>query len=85
MTDRKPPPTGVVTGPLSATRFCRTDSMTESGSGEPVSLATSRPACWISQSMETPAAEMTCWVASTTSGPIPSPGIRVTWWAMLSV
>src|SRR5918994_5262893 len=39
---------------------------------------TSVPACWRSQSKSTPVASRTRLVASVSSGPVPSPGMRVT-------
>src|SRR3990170_3068380 len=42
---------------------------------------TSAPACRTSQSSSTPVASSTRRVASVSSGPVPSPGIRVTRWA----
>src|SRR5689334_8938699 len=42
---------------------------------------TSAPASWTSQSNPTPVASSTRRVASVSSGPVPSPGIRVTRWA----
>ena len=79
LTERKPPPTGVVIGPFSAVPFWRIDSSTCSGSGLPsFSSITSVPACWTSQSNSTPVASSTRRVASASSGPVPSPGIRVT-------
>ena len=55
LTERKPPPTGVVIGPFSAVPFCRIDSSTWSGSGLPPFWSiTSLPACWTSQSNSTP-------------------------------
>src|SRR5919109_5501392 len=74
---------GVVIGPLSATPFSRIDSRTCSGSGLPPCCSiTSAPACCTSQSNSTPVASRTRRVASVSSGPVPSPGMRVTRWAM---
>src|SRR5881409_4058926 len=79
LTERKPPPTGVVIGPLSATPVSRIASRTSSGSGLPPYLSiTSAPASRTSQSNSTPVASRTRRVASVNSGPVPSPGIRVT-------
>ena len=78
LTLRKPSPTGVVIGPLSATRLRRIDSSTCSGSGVPYSAMTASPASWTSHSKATPDASSTRRVASASSGPMPSPGIRVT-------
>src|SRR4051812_18236659 len=83
LTERKPPPTGVVIGPLIATPVRRIDSSVVSGSGLPPCWSiTSAPACWTSHSNSTPVASTTRRVASMSSGPVPSPGIRVTAWAM---
>src|SRR5436305_13163420 len=72
---------GVVIGPLSATPFRRIESSTCSGSGlPPYSSITSVPACCTSQSNSTPVASRTRRVASVSSGPVPSPGIKVTRW-----
>ena len=82
LTLRKPSPTGVVIGPLSATRLRRIDSRTWSGSGVPYSAMTASPASTVSHSNSMPVASRTRRVASASSGPMPSPGIRVTRWAM---
>src|ERR1700760_3583836 len=79
LTERKPPPIGVVIGPFSATPVSRTASRTSGGSGLPPCLSiTSAPAWRTSQSNSTPVASSTRRVASVSSGPVPSPGIRVT-------
>src|SRR5215210_5924802 len=79
-TERKPPPIGVVIGPLSATPVRRIASRTSSGSGFPPCLSfTSAPASRTSQSNSTPVASSTRRVASVSSGPVPSPGMSVTW------
>ena len=78
LTLRKPVPTGVVMGPLMATLVRRMDSSTCSGSGVPYSSITPRPASCTSQRMGTPVAPMTVSRAAASSGPVPSPGIRVT-------
>ena len=71
-------PHGVVIGPLSATPFSRIDSSTCSGSGlPPCSSMTSVPASRTSQAKATPVASSTLRVASASSGPVPSPGMRV--------
>src|SRR3954452_15423302 len=79
LTERKPPPTGVVIGPLSATPLPRIDSSVSSGNGLP-SLAAidSSPAERTSHSKSTPVASSTRRLASVSSGPVPSPGMRVT-------
>src|SRR5262249_42560234 len=82
LTERKPVPIGVVIGPLSATPFCFTDASVSSGSGVPCSSMTSTPAWRTSHSRSTPVASMTRRVASVSSGPVPSPGMRVTRWAI---
>src|SRR5437879_10919906 len=79
LTERKPPPTGVVIGPLSATPVSRIASRTSGGSGFPPCLSiTSAPASRTSQSNSTPVASRTRRVASVNSGPVPSPGMSVT-------
>src|ERR671937_667502 len=79
LTERKPPPTGVVIGPLSATPVRRIESSVGSGSGLPPNCSiTSAPASRTSQSNSTPVASSTRRVASVSSGPVPSPGISVT-------
>ena len=85
MTERKPVPIGVVIGPLSATRFSRTDASVDSGSGVPSASITSTPACRTSHSNGTPVASSTRRVASVSSGPVPSPGISVTRWATRAI
>src|SRR5262245_13214174 len=76
------PPSGVFVGPFSATRRSRIDSITRSGSGVPSRSQVSKPASWTSHSISTPVASSARRAASVTSGPTPSPGIRVTRWAM---
>ena len=75
-------PIGVVIGPFSATPFAFTEASVSSGSGVPASSITSTPASRTSQSKSTPVASRTRRVASVSSGPVPSPGMRVTRWAM---
>ena len=77
--DFSPNPTGVSSGPLSATRVRAIESIVSWGTplGSPV-LKTSAPASCSSHSIGAPAASMIRRAAFTTSGPIPSPGIRVT-------
>ena len=84
MTERNPVPTGVVIGALRATLVRRHDSMTLSGTGVPSLAMMSTPASSTSHWMSTPVASMQNLVASASSGPTPSPGIRVTTWAMFS-
>ena len=71
-------PIGVVIGPLSATPFCLIEASVSSGSGVPAVSITSTPAWRTSQSKPTPVASSTRRVASVSSGPVPSPGTRVT-------
>ena len=82
MTERKPVPIGVVIGPFSAILFAFTEASVSSGSGVPACSITSTPACRTSQSKATPVASRTRRVASVSSGPVPSPGMRVTRCAM---
>src|SRR2546426_6338195 len=82
---RKPSPTGVVMGPLSATRLRRIDSRTCSGSGVPYWAMTASPASTTSHSRTTPEASSTRRVASASSGPMPSPGISVTRWDIAAI
>src|SRR3954464_11826400 len=79
LTERKPPPMGVVIGPLSATPVSRIASRTSGGSGLPPCFSiTSAPASRTSHSSSTPVASRTRRVASVSSGPVPSPGMRTT-------
>ena len=75
-------PIGVVIGPFSATPLRLIDSSVSSGRGVPASSITSTPACRTSHSKSTPVASRTRRAASVSSGPVPSPGISVTRWAM---
>src|ERR1041384_6650514 len=75
--DEKPVPTGVVTGPLSATLLRRIDSSTSAGSGSPKREIASAPTKYFSHSTSTPAHSMIDTTAAVTSGPMPSPGRRV--------
>src|SRR5438552_3822111 len=72
-----PLPTGVVNGPLMATRLRRIESSTCAGMGSPYCSITPSPASCTSHSMSTPVASMTRRAAALTSGPTPSPGISV--------
>ena len=54
------------------------DASVSGGSGVPALSITSTPACWTSQVNSTPVASSTRRVASVSSGPVPSPGTRVT-------
>src|SRR5213080_2500869 len=79
LTERKPPPMGVVIGPLSATPVSRIASRTSGGSGLPPCFSiTSAPASRTSHSSSAPVASRTRRVASVSSGPVPSPGMRTT-------
>ena len=80
---RKPVPTGVVIGALSAQRVRRTLSITASGSGVPVRSITSTPASCTSQLIFTPVASTQWRAAAASSGPVPSPVINVTSCAMM--
>ena len=75
--DAKPVPTGVVTGPFSATLFLRIESSTSWGRGSPNRERASAPTKYFSHSTSTPAHSMICTTAAVTSGPMPSPGRRV--------
>src|SRR5438445_6158474 len=68
-----------------ATPFARIESSTCSGSGVPYLSMTSAPASWTSQSNATPVASSTRRVASQSSGPTPSPGMKVTRYVMARV
>src|SRR6188472_2380454 len=83
LTLRKPEPTGVVVGPLMPTPVRLIDSSVRSGKGLPSSAYTSSPAGCSSQANSTPVASSTRRVASASSGPVPSPGMKVTSWDMV--
>ena len=68
---------GVSMGPFRATRFARIDTSVWAGSDLPVRANAPEPICWRSHSTPTPVASMARRAASTTSGPTPSPGIKV--------
>src|SRR5580704_11325160 len=74
----KPPPTGVVTGPFNPTRVRSIDSITSLGMYSPCFSKASAPTANDSHSNFTPVASRIRTVARVTSGPMPSPGIRVT-------
>src|SRR3954451_768830 len=79
LTERNPPPTGVVIGPFRATPVSRIASRTSGGSGlPPWRSITSAPASRTSHSSSAPVASRTRRVASVSSGPVPSPGMRTT-------
>src|SRR5580698_4127704 len=80
LTLANPPPIGVVTGPFNPTRVRSRLSRTSCGSETPVLRINSSLSWTTSQSMETPVASTARRAAEETSGPIPSPGINVTWW-----
>jgi len=74
-----PKPTGVSSGPLRTTRVRRMESIVSSGT--PVTsprMNTLAPAWRASHATGAPAASMRRLAESTTSGPMPSPGMRVT-------
>ena len=77
-TDLNPDPTGVVIGPFMASPRSLIESMTRSGSGVPSLSYTSAPASCQSHSNSTPVASSTRRTASDISGPVPSPGMKVT-------
>jgi hypothetical protein len=70
--------TGVPIGPLIATLVSRMDSNTWGGKGVPYFSITSTPASTGIHSNPTPVASKTVVIALATSGPMPSPGIKVT-------
>ncbi len=76
--DGNPPPTGVVTGPFSATRFRSIDATSSLGMYSPCFSNAPAPAANRSHANCTPVASRIRTTASVTSGPIPSPGISVT-------
>ena len=76
LTLRNPPPTGVVIGPLIATRQSRIASSVCSGSSAPSVSRAPAPAGISIHSIPTSAASSTTLVAAATSGPIPSPAMR---------
>ncbi len=73
----KPPPIGVVTGPLSATLLRRIESSSSSGSVAPCASSASTPARCDSHSTSRPAVSRILTTAPVTSGPMPSPGMSV--------
>src|SRR5438128_3511927 len=80
--ERKPPPTGVVSGPLSATTYSLIAPSVASGSMSPYRNIAFSPAGIGYQTIRRrppnvfcTAASIAPWAARTTSGPIPSPSI----------
>src|SRR5947209_8414427 len=73
---------GVANGPLSASLVSRIDARVAAGIGVPWVGMAPAPAAARCHSRRTPAASITSTAALTTSGPIPSPGMRVTGIAM---
>src|ERR671923_2548642 len=78
LTERKPEPTGVVVGPLMPTPLRLMEASVSSGNGLPDFSYSSMPASRRSQANSTPVASSTRRVASASSGPVPSPGMKVT-------
>src|SRR4051794_41592841 len=79
LTERNPPPYGRGDRPFRATPVSRIASRTSDGSGlPPWRSITSAPASRTSHSSSTPVASRTRRVASVSSGPVPSPGMRTT-------
>src|SRR5450631_1628901 len=74
----KPPPMGVVTGTFSPTRVRSMDSLSSLGMYSLYFSKASAPAAKLSHSNLTPVASSMRTVAWMTSGPMPSPGMRVT-------
>ena len=77
-TERNPVPTGVVIGALMHVFVARIDASTSSGNGVPRDAITSTPASTSRQSNCTPVASNTSLVTCASSGPVPSPRMRVT-------
>src|SRR5687768_16657717 len=77
LTERKPSPTGVSSGPFSARRVLLIDSSVASGIGSFHWATPACPAVCLSQAIDAPAASRMRTVASVMLGPMPSPGIRV--------
>src|SRR4029453_12257846 len=71
---------GVSIGPLRATPLSRMDASARDGKASPVRSKAPSPISSTSQTMSPPVAATARRAASTTSGPIPSPGINVTRW-----
>ena len=77
MEERKPPPTGVASGPFRARRVLRMLSIVAFGSGSPAAATPAIPAFCSSHTKGAPTAWRMASVASLTSGPMPSPGMSV--------
>ena len=77
---RKPPPMGVVSGPLMPIRWVRNDSTVASGSQSPVSLKAFSPARTSFHATALPdfaaAASRTSFAAGQMSTPVPSPSMN---------
>src|SRR6476660_9366636 len=73
-----PPPMGVVTGPLRPSPVLSMECVSSLGMYSPYLAKASDPAAKLSHSIFTPDASTMRTAALVTSGPIPSPGIRVT-------
>src|ERR1035437_7474486 len=80
-----PPAMGVAVGPLRPTRVASSEAKTSSGINWPCSASALMPACTRSHSISTPVASIARTVASATSGPMPSPGIKVTRWIIIVI
>ena len=79
LADLSPKPTGVSSGPFSATPLrAMLSSVSCVAPAAMPRLKASAPASASSHSTWAPAAASTCWVARITSGPMPSPGMAVT-------
>src|SRR5438128_2374219 len=76
-TERKPLPSSVVRGPLRPTLLRRIDSSASGGNGVPYFAIAGTPISCRSHSIGTPVASTARRVASTISGPVPSPGMSV--------
>src|SRR5271157_1289997 len=81
----KPPPIGVVTGPLSPTWVRSRDSVSSFGMYSLYFSNASAPAMKVSHSNFTPVASRMRTVAWVTSGPMPSPGMRVILCVIISI
>src|SRR3954451_11751165 len=77
LTERKPPPTGVVNGPFKASLVLLMLSRVAWGSGSPPFWMPAMPPSCSSQANGAPRVSRISTTACVISGPIPSPGIRV--------